>query len=901
MGRRAGRILLAVAVGALLLLFLGRVAVGFYTEILWYDALGYLSTLWRRVGLGLTVRGSGAVLAAGLVFGNLWWVARYLGPVRVRRVYGNIEIAERVPRRYMVLGGGLIAVLSGWWLADLQFGDDAVLTLVSWLLHVPWGVTDALFGRDVAFYVFGLPVLANVLSFLLLVLVWVLALVALGHVLVGGIRLSDNRLSVSGAALRHLAVLVAALVVLLGVRYWLGRYFLVIEGHGVSGSLGYTDVEARLPVYWVMMLVAVAAAGTVVYGAWRRSLYPPVFGLGALLVGGVLLTGAYPALVQKFQVEPNELSRETPYIQWNMDFTRRAYGLDALEREAIPYRRSARPGPDQLEALLTQFPVWDQEPLQRTFNEIQTLFPYYWFPDVDYDRYGLPGRKVQVGIGVREFRPEGLGAGARTWQSLHLNPSYIRGLGAVIAPARPVDGSGAPDLWVRNINPVVSDPAAPAVLALSRPSVFFGETMTDYAVVVPGRDNAFTGEPGVDFPEGIPLSSLFRVLAFAWRFGDENLLFSGEVSRSSRVLIRRSIRERVEELAPFILWDTNALPVVQDHAIVWMLDGYTTAASFPLSRPISLGRRSVRYLRNSVKAVVHGITGDVTLYAMDDDPILAAYRRVFPELVQPLDRMPMQLTQHLRYPELALLAQAEILQEYHVERVEGFYAGQDVWQRPQGTAPNGGVREYRPLYALMPLPGGGVAYRVVLPFIARARQNMTAVLIARNDVDGYGALTLYEFPRDQQIPGPGQVQAVIEQDAEISPELSLLRQRGSGVDVGQLRVVPLDSAVLYIQPLFLSADQNAIPELSRVVVSDGENVSMARTLPAALAGLQGGAAPVEETAMPERTSWPGEALDLLNRAEASLRAGDWEGYGRLLEELRGLLERINREDTGQSP
>jgi hypothetical protein len=900
MGRRAGRILLAIAVGALLLLVLGRVAVGFYTEILWYDAQGYLSTLWTRVGLGVAVRGAAAVLAAGLVFGNLWWVARDLGPVRVRRRYGNIEIAERVPRQLVLLGGGLVAVLSGWWLANLQFGDRSVLALVGWLRRVPWDVADPLFGHDVAFYVFGLPVLATVLSFLLLVVLWGLILVALGHVLVGGIRWTEKQVHLSTAALRHLAILLASLVVLLGLRYWLGRYFLVVEGHGVSGSLGYTDVESRLPMYWVMVLIAVIAAGTVVYGAWRRAIYPPILGLGALLVGAVVLTAAYPAVVQKFQVEPNELSREASYIEWNMEFTRRAYGLDGLHRERVPYSQTARPQPAQLDALLGQLPLWDPEPLQRTFNEVQTLFPYYWFPDVDYDRYGAVGQEQQVGIGVREFRPEGLEAGARTWQSLHLNPAYIRGMGAVVAPARPEeDRDGGPDLWVRNINPVVSDPEAPPPLELERPSVFFGETMLDYAIVIPGRDGAFTGEPGVDYPLGVPLNSFVRVLSFAWRFGDETLLFSGEVTRSSRVLIRRSVRARVEELAPFIFWDANALPVIHDGAIVWLLDGYTVSASFPLSRSISLGRRSVRYLRNSVKAVVDGITGEITLYAVAEDPILAVYRRVFPELIQPLERMPTPLQRHLRYPELALLTQAEILQEYHLERVEAFYAGQDVWQRPQGAARGGGVSEYRPLHALMPIPGGAdVSYLAVLPFIARARQNMTAVLTARNDVGRYGDLTLYEFPRDQQIPGPGQVQALIEQDAEISPELSLLRQRGSGVDMGQLRVVPLDSTVLYIQPLFLSADQNAIPELSRIVVSDGENVSMARTLRAAMVGLRPG---TESPAVAvQRTGWPQEALELLDRAESRLRDGDWGEYGRLLAELRSLLERIAREEQETS-
>ncbi|MFW6330597.1 MAG: UPF0182 family protein [Gemmatimonadota bacterium] len=898
MRRRVGRIVLAVALAALLVLVVGRMAVGFYTDILWYDALGYLSTFWTRFRLGLLVRGAAALFAAVVVYLNLWWVARNLGPVRVRRRYGNIEIAERIPRQYVLGTATVIALLGGWWLAELQFDDAAVLAVASWLRQVPWAVADPLFGRDVGFYVFALPVAAGLLSFLILITLWTVALVALGHVLVGGISWAEDQVTFTPPARRHLAVLVATLLVLLGIRYWLGRYFLLIEGHGVAGALGHTDVEVRLPVYWVMAGLTLAAAASVVYGAWRRHLLAPVVGIGVLLAGGLVLTVVYPTLVQKFQVEPNELSREAPFIRWHLAFTRRAFALDEMTRQRFPYVPGARPSQERLDPLLARLPLWDPEPLERTFNEIQALYLYYWFPDVDYGRYGEPGRERQVGIGVREFQPSGLEAGARTWQSLHLNPSYIRGMGAVVAPAHPEAGTSEPELWIRNVNPVISDLDAPASLALERPSVFFGEAMSGYVVVIPGRDGQFTGTPGVDYPRGIPLNSSFRVLAFAWRFGDETLLFSGEVSRDSRLVFRRSVRERLEALAPFLLWDSDPLPVIHRGAIVWMVDGYTTSSSFPLSRSVSVGRQSVRSLRASVKAVVDAVTGEVQLYAVAEDPILATYRRVFPDLVRPLAELPPDLRRHLRYPEVALVTQAEVLQEYHLERAEAFYAGQDVWQRPQENAPAGGIRDYRPLYALQPVPmQERTEYLALIPYIARGRQNMTAILTVSNEFDRYGALTLHEFPRDQQIPGPGQVQAVIEQNPVIAPELSLLRQRGSGVDMGHLRVVPLDSTVVYVQPFFLSAEENPIPELWRVVVSDGRNVVMARSLGAAMARLLRPEAASPQESVVERAagiSWSRQALDLLDRASARLRQGDWAGYGRALDELRSLLERIQR-------
>ncbi len=903
--RRVGRIALIGVVAVLVLMIAGRMAVEFYTDLLWYHGVGYLSTFWKRFTLGLAVRSVAALVAAGFVFANLWWVARHLGPVRVRRRYANIEIAEEVPRKYLLGIVVLVAVLGGWWLAEFQFGEPVVLAVAAWLDQVAWGVVDPLFGHDVAFYVFSLPVAIRVLEYMILVTVWSVALVALGHVLVGGIEWEEGRVSMTGPARRHLGVLGAAILVLLGIRFWLGRYLLVVDGNGVAGALGFTDVQARLPMVWVLALLAAVAAAAFLYGVWRRSLMVPVVALGGLLVAGVLLGGAYPALVQKFQVEPNELSREAPYIRWNLEFTRRAYALNTMERRSFPYREGARPARATLPSRLARLPLWDTEPLAQAFNEIQTLYPYYRFTDVDYGRYGPPGEEQQVALGVREFQPSGLEEGSRTWQSLRLNPSYIRGLGAVVAPAHPdVRSDGTPTLWIRNVNPVVTDTVAWPARPLDRPSIFFGETMGEYVIVVPGRDNQFTGEPGEAFPRGVPLSSFFRVLAFAWRFGDETLLFSGEVTRESRIVFRRAVGERVAALAPFVVWDEDATPTIVDGRVVWLLDGYTVSESFPLSRAVPLGRRQVRYMRPSVKASVDALTGEVRLYAVDDDPVLRTYRATFPDLFVPLDQMPAALRRHLVYPELALQVQAEILEEHHLQRAEPFYAGQDVWERPRESAPNGGMREVGPVYGLLPVPGERrVEFLGTIPFIARGRQNMTALLVVGNDGGRYGELTLYEFPRDQQIPGPGQVQAIIEQDPVISPELSLLRQRGSGVNTGRVRVVPLDSSVLYVQPLFLSADENPIPELWRVVVSDGRNVAMAETLPGAMAALELPLKDREETGRGGTEDgpslrWSREALDLLDRAQERLRAGDWAGYGEALAGLRALLERMEQQRGG---
>lgn len=902
MSRGAKRLIIAVAVALVAVLIGGRALADLYTDALWFSGRGYLGTFWRRFGIAVGVRGVAALAGAAIVLANGWLVTRHLGPVRIRRRYGNLEIAEQIPRRYIVGGVVAVAVLAGWWLSGVLFDSGTTLRVGAWLARERWGVSDPLLGHDIGFYIFSLPVYYQVVDYLLLVVFWSLALVGLGHAMVGGIRWDENRLLLSDGARIHMAVLTAAMILLVGVRYVLARYSLVLQGTGVGGGVGYTDVHARLPAYWILAVLALLAAVTLVYGAVRKLRFVPLAGLGALLVGAVLVGQAYPSLIQKFRVEPTELAREAPYIRWNMDFTRLAFGLDSLERRTVPFDREAVPAWDRLRGDLDQLALWDPSPLQTAYNQVQALFNYYRFGDVDYDRYGAPGAERQVAVAVREFEVGGLPAEARTWQSVRLNPQYVRGAGAVVSPV--ATSSIEPVLWLQDI-PVQRAATAPAALELDNPSVFFGERTQEYVILIPGRDGAFTGQPGTDYPSGVALSSFARVLAFAWRFGDKNLLFSGEVDRSSRFVFRRSLRERVHELAPFLLWDTDPYAVVHDGRLVWILDGYTASTSFPMARSVNLpGLGNVRYLRNSVKATIDAVTGRVDLYAVADrDPVLRTFRNLFPELIQPFDAMPADLQHHLKVPALSFLTQVSVLNRYHLEQVEDFYAQRDVWDRPSEAAPGGGNRAYRPTYAMIRVPGADrTRFVTMMPFIADNRQNMTALLVARNDPADYGDLTLYELPRDQLIPGPTQIQTIMEQDPVISAQLSLWRQAGSDVDMGHLRVVPLDSAFIYVVPLFLSAEDSAIPQLRRVVISDGRSVAWGATLADAIAQVREGeratAGNVEARSAPQAggtaEEWPRRALQLLEAAEGRLRAGDWAGYGARMRELRALLEGLNQ-------
>jgi hypothetical protein len=900
--RRALRVTAAVLLGLLLIVAFGGGAARLYTDALWFGELGLGAVYRAKILAVVSVRAVVGAAVVALVFANLLLVARRLGPVHVRRRYGNLEIAEQVPRR-MILGLALLlALLAGWWLSGVQFGGATPLGVWAWFRHMPWDIQDPLFGRDLSFYVFVLPLLFRLLDLLLLATLWAGFLVAAGYGLVGSVRVIQGRLQLDDAPRLHLAVLTAGVLILIAARLWLGRYALLLDGNGFRGAIGYTDVHARLPALSVSAVLALVAAGALIYGASRRLWVPPAVSLGLFLLASVVGRGVYPAIVQKLQVEPNQLAREEPYIRWNLEFTRRAYGVDRIARDTLPHRIAAARDWSNNEELLGTLPLWDPEPLQRVFTELQAPQAYYTFLDVDYDRYSTGGAARQIAIGVREFREEEVPPGSRNWHNLHLNPDFTRGYGAVVVPSEE-SVQGQPVFWLSGMSPIQRLATAPAAIRLENPAVYFGEDATGYVVLTPDSVRS----------PGIPLSSFLRVLAFAWRFSDQNLLFARGVSAGSHVLYRRQVLERLRAVAPFLEWDTDPLPFLRDGRIVWLVDGYTIASTFPIARPMEVeGIGLVRYLRPSVKALVGASDGSVAIYALEQqpDPILASFVRVFPGLVRPAGEVPEDVKAHFRYPALALRLQADVLEEYHLQDAEPFFVGEDAWELPQDLSAGASARPYRPVYLTARMPGATAAeFIALLPFIARQRQNMTGLLAARNDPPRYGELVLLQLPRQRQVRGPGQVQSLIEQEPGISAQLSLWRQRGTDVELGRLRIVPADSTLLYVRPLFITArdQQGATPQLQRIIVSDGANVSMAETLEAAIAALYRGTAEVPPTPADQARAptgvpavpggdWPREALELYERAQERLRQGDFAGFGEAWARLREVLMRA----TGQS-
>ncbi|MGI9626739.1 MAG: UPF0182 family protein, partial [Longimicrobiales bacterium] len=694
----------------------------------------------------------------------------------------------------------------------------------------------------------------------------------------------------------------AGFLVRLGGQLWLSRYGLLVDGSSqVEGIFGYVDANARIPGLTGLALASLAAAGVVIWAGAKGRLVWVAGALGSVMVGGIVLAQVFPALIQRFEVDPNELDRESPFIVHNLEATRKGFGLHALNREPFPYQGNAPLDMALAAEQVTGFPTWNQDALLATFQSLEARFRYYRFSNVTIDRYPSPDGMIPVALSVRELNPQGIEN--PNWQNRHVRERFVQGVGAVAASATMATSEGRPRMWLESIPPEATGAQdSPANLDLDRPNIFFGTSDQEYAVVTPSSDqfrapDGTPGNVGIDIPRGIPLRSRALRLALAWAYQDPNLFFSSEVDASSQFIVHRRVTDRVRKIAPFLSFLESPQAVIHEGRIVWVLDAFTSSAHYPLSSrfPIAF-RRQVNYLRGSVKVTVDSVTGEVRFFVVDDaDPLLAAYGAVFPNLFEPLDGLSPALRNHLRYPSSLLTIQTQVLRTYHQQTAQQFHGQEDVWTTPQETGRGTAPIEYRPEYAWYRLPGFETPeFLLSTVFVPVGLQNLTATLMARSDEGRYGELRLHEFRIEDGVPGPRQVEALIEQDPVISQQFSLWRQGGSQVWTGHLHLVPVGPRILYMEPVFLAAEEDAIPELRRFVVSDGRRVAMEETLAGALSALGGNTSPSVLAATPapnpEFTEPSGAALQLLNEAEEALRSGDWAAFGRALERLRTTLE-----------
>ncbi len=781
-----------------------------------------------------------------------------------------------------------------------------------------WGLVEPHLGQDISFFVFGLPVLGGLLILGLALAFLLFSFSAAGYAATGSLVFRGGHPTIAPLPRKHLAVLAGAFLLLLAARFALSPYLLLLDGNsGVQGIFGFADANARIPGYRALALLTAGGALVTLWAGFRARLAPLIGAAVAVVAGGILLVQVYPEVLQRWRVEPNELARETPFIQDNLRFTRLGFGLENLQRQEFGYSAESRPDWGDAAQQFSGLPIWTAPTLLTTFQEVEARFRYYDFEEVAVDRYPSPVGPKAVAVAVREVDPGGIED--PNWQNLHLRTRYLAGMGAVASDITRRTAQGRPPMYLSGIPPVESDdPSAPPALNLSDPRVFFGSRPQLYAVLSPDAPQEPTGdsvEGGAPAPEavssaaevqGIQLRGLFRTLALAWRFRDANLLFASEVTPDSRFVFRRNVVERASAIAPFLRFLEAPYPVIHDGKVFWILEGFTSTRSFPLSSVQDLpGSGIASYIRNSVKITVDAVSGETRFYIMDpEDPILAAWSGVFPGLFQPLETMPSDLRAHIRYPKSLLELQARVLLQYQQETAPRFHGQQDVWALPQELSQGTRPVQYRPEYGLFRLPGQeSPEFLLTTVFVPAGRQNLTGLLAARSDPPHYGELHLFDIAVEEQVPGPRQIEALVEQDPVISQQFSLWRQGGSQVWSGHLHVVPVGSSILYLEPIFLAAEADAIPELRRFVVSDGRRVAMEETLAQAISALAEAAGDEPpETDVSERSpqnvlgpseGWPQEALHLLDEAEGRLRAGDWTGFGNALDELRVLLRSIS--------
>ncbi|MFL9962882.1 UPF0182 family protein [Paraburkholderia sediminicola] len=888
----------------------GLIVVGRITRILvdwlWFSSIGYAGVFWTILdarallfaavfALSACATGLSGMLAHRYARGVVISRADAAGPSGATEVTGDLVelVAPRIPWRSSIAGA---AIVFGLLLASSEFSSwDIALRYVN---QVPVGERDPIFGKDIGFYLFSLPAYIALKNWLLRLIFC--SAIAAGAVygLRGDIALERPPRTLSPAAITHASALLGLFFAVMAWSWWLDRFLLLYGDNGVVVGASYTDVHVGLPVQW--MLVGLAAASSV--ALWinmrRRSYRLPAV-LALLVFGSAFVFGViYPSLFERFYVKPSELGLETPYIEHTIALTRQAYGLAKIEVK--PFEVEQGLTLDSLQAnraTIDNIRLWDVQPLMDTYAQLQEIRTYYKFLAVDIDRYQLDAGYRQVMLSARELEPAMLPPNAQTWVNLHL--IFTHGIGAVMSPVTEKSTEGLPFFYLRDIPPVSN--GGPAI---RQPRLYFSEGQQDYVIVngnvaefdyPQGANNAYTRYNGRD---GVNVGSVARRSLFAWQLGDPNILLSGYITDQSRILLHRNIQDRVRMIAPFLSLDHDPYVVASNGHLYWIQDAYTVSQWFPYSRP-GFGD-GANYIRNAVKVVVDAYNGTVDFYVSDPaDPLLRTYERSFPGLFKPLDAMPAALRQHVRYPEDLFLIQAQLYRAYHMVAPEVFYNREDLWEFPRelaGMDGGSGASTMPPYYTIMRLPGDPRAeFILMLPMVPSQRENMIAWLAARCDPSGYGRLIVYTFPKDRLVFGPFQIEARIQQNTEISQQISLWNQMGSRVIRGHLVVVPIENSILYVSPLYLRAASGQLPELKRVIAAYGDRVVMEDTLGEALAALFKESA---QAASPSRgtTNAPDararEALAHYDRAIERLKAGDWSGFGAELDALRPLLEAL---------
>lgn len=902
-GRYWGWIIAAIVVT--ILFFLSRI-VFFFSEWLWYCSNGY-SQIFVTIITGR--------LVSGITLGALFFIFILINILLVRRFrikmpvfLGNnvlqlpeLNTIQPYIDRIAIAAATVVAILAG-------YQASTVWELFMKALRgVPFGHTDPLYGNDIGFYIFNLPLqqYLNGGAFILVLLSLALSLAL--YIASRSIYYTPREFRTSPKAKAHLLSLVSLLILVKAWGYHIEMYNLLQSSRGIVYGALYTDVYATLPYLKLAMIVSVILAvsvfGDMISRGWKFTLGSALMLMLMSLVGGVI----YPNIMQKFVVAPNELAKESTYLARNIEFTRKAFGLDSIqEREFSAREDLSEKDIRKNDATIKNIRLWDHQPLLKTYSELQEIRTYYTFNDVDNDRYMINGDLRQTMLSPRELSYEKLPD--KKW--INQTFTYTHGYGVCLGPVNKVTEDGLPEFFIKDI-----PPASSVDLKLDRPEIYFGETTDTYCIVNSGLKefdypfgdkNVYCEYKGTG---GMPLYPLLNRLLFAIRFHEIKMLLSNAITPQSRIMFYRNINERLHRITPLVYYDPDPYMVISEGKLYWICDGYTISSHYPYSQPYpGLGN----YIRNSVKAVIDAYNGTMKFYISDDDdPIIKTYSLIFPGVFEPISSMPAGIRAHLRYPVGMFYAQSLMYTTYHMTDPQVFYNKEDLWRIPKRMESKS-EEDMKPYYTVLKFPppeGEKEEFILMIPFTPAKKANMIAWMSARCDMPNYGKMLVYTFPKDKLIYGPFQIEARINQDADISKQLTLWGQGGSEVIRGSLLVIPIEDSLLYIEPLYLAAEKGKMPQLKRVIVVYGSMVAMEQNLEEALKKVfpeTGAAMPPQGNAPPGSPEMKSgmikliqDASDHYDKARECQRNDDWAGYGREMNQLRVTLEELKRAGSGQ--
>lgn len=928
---KKGLSFVVMVIVVILVLLIG--CAGFLTNWMWFDSLGYEKVFWTKFLSQLEI-GVPVFLAAMLL------VRIYLKSLK-KHYFIEVESHE-IPdeKRLNKISWGMSVVFG--LLVGLTAGASTWMDFRQFTNATSFGLKDPLFHLDISFYVFKLAFLTKANNIVLGIVVGVVIITLLYYGILITVRTPDmfewepeepegpetsgenaipfsrkyrkkpsekRTLDLNNDNMIQLLHIASGKLTLLGIVFYLMvamdflmRQFDLLHVHtGAVYGAGFTDVNVKLWVYRLIMVLSIVGAVTLCHHMHRKE-PKKLVRIPIAIVAVGLLGGVVSFAVQNLLVSPDEINKESKYLERNISYTRHAYGLDNIKVEEFPAEQNLNQQAIRDNSqTITNIRINDYEPVQDFYNQTQSIRQYYDFNDVDIDRYNIDGEQTQTYLAAREINESKISS---TWINRHLK--YTHGYGAAVSRVDAVTASGQPDIIVKNIPPE----SEAKDIDITRPEIYFGELTNDYVIVNTdeqefdypnGNENSYSTYKG---KAGIKLNLLNRIL-FSVREGSMKLLVSSNVNSDSRIIINRNIKDRVEKLMPYLSYEKDPYMTVVNGKLYWIVDAYTTSSYYPYSEPYSGEVGSTNYIRNSVKVVVDAYNGDTTFYVVDqDDPVARTYQKIYPTLFKDVKEMPEGIRKHIRYPNSLLKIQAGVYTKYHMDQVKVFYQDEDLWDiahQIYGTE----EKEMDPSYFIFELPDEKKAEFInMIPFTPKSKQNMTAIMMARNDGNRYGQLLVYKFPKNKTVYGPMQIEAQIDQNTEISKEFSLWNSSGSKYRRGDLFVIPINNSIMYVEPVYLEASNQAIPEMKRVIVAYGDKIAYESTLEDALADLfgedeNGGQSQSASASSGKNNSGKSNTKELIQKANEAYenavnaqKSGNWKKYGDYLDELEKYLNQL---------